>query len=226
MKNILLLSLSLMMVMVVAEFASSIEDHAEAAEWSRQAVSLGYEKGSRRMEIPSPDGRKKVIITDVVLSVLSNGRRLSGTEDIAISALSELLWSPDSLAFAITESYGGSVGDWHVRVFLIAGDALVQRLDVDDEVANAFKKDYSCEPPEPPNIGALKWFDGGQCIVVIAEVPPHSSCAKMGMWRGFLVNVQTGKLIREWTEREVITLWNNDLGNRFEYRHGPDDRVE
>jgi len=187
------------------------------AEWSKEAVSISYAKPERKIEIPSPDGREKVLIQGVSLSVAMGGNRLRGTEDVGVSALAELLWSSDSIAFAITESFGGEVGDWHVTVYMIE-KGVVQRLAVSNEVVKSFKSYYRCTEPEEPNIGAITWLNGSRDLLLVAQVPPHSSCPEMGKVRGYLVEVPTGQITKEFDEKELRDLFGGCLGSRFKKR--------
>lgn len=188
--------------------------NAEEAEWSREAISLPQDAENRRMEVISSDGRKKAVIDGVKLSVLINGKYLHGIENAGINTLAELQWSPDSTALFVTESYGGAVGDWHAILYLIEG-SVVRRLDVTKQVVNSFKKHYRCKEPEEPNIGAIKWFNGAKKLLIVAEVPPHSSCPEMGKIRGYIVEIPTGGIFQEFDEKRLRTEWGDYLGKRF-----------
>lgn len=187
---------------------------AGAGEWSKEATPLLYTGGTRRLQIRAPDPRKTAIIEGVRFYVAMDGRRLPGTEDKGVSTLAELAWSPDSRAFFVTESYGGAVGDWHVFVYIIE-KARVRSIYVTEEVVRRFKRHYACYEPEEPNVGAIKWVTDSKQLLLVAEVPPHSSCPEMGKVRGYLVSVPAGAIIKEFTERQLRHRWTRYLGDRF-----------
>lgn len=190
---------------------------AKEAEWSREASSLPYDKGTRHVEIVSPDKGKMAIIDGVKVIVVMEKKHLPNNEDTGVNALAELLWSPSSTAFSITESYGGEVGDWHVSVYEIRGGR-VYRLNVTKEVVQSFKRHYRCKESEDPNVGAVKWLNGGKCLLLVAEVPPHSSCPEMGKLRGYIVEVPTGKIVQQFDERKLRADWGQYLGKRFNHK--------
>ena len=155
-----------------------------------------------------------VIVEGVRFGVVMDGKRLTGTEQKGISTLAELAWSPDSRAFFITESYGGAVGDWHVWIYVIQG-ATLRFHHVTQEVVKQFKKHYQCEEPEEPNVGAVTWVKDSAQLLVVAEVPPHSTCPEMGKVRGYIVEVPTGKIVEEFDQKELRARWGRYLGQRF-----------
>ena len=77
--------------------------------------------------------------------------------DDVIESLAELLWSPDSKAFAITSSDGGWVGTWSVVIYRFESGGLM-KTDVTRQVSEDFRRrkarrNGSCVI-EPGNIGA------------------------------------------------------------------------
>lgn len=194
---------------------SRAETATSPGMWSREATSLLWVPTIGKIEIPAPDRRRAVIIEDVRLDVLMDGQKLPGTENEGVGSLAEVAWSPDSRAFFVTESYGGEVGDWHVWVYRIENEK-VRFLRVTEQVVKGFKRHYRCEDPEEPNIGAIKWVNGSNQLLVVAEVPPHSSCPEMGKIRGYSVEVPSGRIVREFGEKELRARWGRFLGQRFE----------
>ncbi len=179
--------------------------------WSREATFLEYHEGARRIEIISPDRRKIVIIEGVAFDVVMDGARLPGTEEKGVTTLAELAWSPDSRAFFITQSYGGAVGDWHIRVYLIE-NGRVRVYNVSQDIVKEFRKQYNaCEP----NVGAITWVHGSKKLLLVAEVPPHSVCPQMGEVRAYIVEVPTGKIVEEFDRKSLKARWGRHLGQRF-----------
>jgi hypothetical protein len=145
-----------------------------------------------------------------------DGKPLPGIEDAGVNTLAELQWSPDSTAFFITESSGGVVGDWHVIVYLHDGRR-VRRVDVSKTVLQSFQKHYRCQEPEVPNVGAVTWLHGAKHLLLVAEVPPHSSCLEMGKIRGYIVDIPTGRIRQEYSEKKLRAHWGVYLGRRFKH---------
>jgi hypothetical protein len=187
---------------------------AAGAAWSAEAHYLHYDGETRQLEIASPDRKKKAIIRGATLSVMVGDTSLPGLEDIGISSLAELGWSPNSSALFVTQSYGGAVGEWLVTVYIIL-DGRVEEINVAGEVVKEFRKQYKCEEPEDPNVGAVKWLTDSKDLLLVAEVPPHSSCPEMGMIKGYIVSIPEGKIIEEIDEVALRAKWGIYLGERF-----------
>lgn len=208
---------SLLISALLGSFCLGGEAVATSGEWSREATLLEYHEGARAAAVVASDGRKRVIIHGVALAVEMEGKRLPGIEDAGVSTIAELAWAPDSRAFFITESYGGEVGEWLVSVYLIENER-VRREHVTREVVRRFHKHYRCIEPEEPNVGAITWVKGSEQLLVVAEVPPHSSCPEMGKVRGYLVEVPTGRILQEFPENQLKARWGRHLGQRFSPR--------
>jgi hypothetical protein len=206
----------LLIAAVFGQLVTSTDVAAQVSQWSKEATSLSFEKGIRQIKNISPGEKKIAIIDGVKLLVMMEGKTLPGIEDAGVSTLAELLWAPDSTAFSITESYGGVVGDWHVTVYEIR-DERVQRLNITADVVKSFKKHYKCKESEEPNVGAIEWLNGGKQLLLVAEVPPHSSCPRMGKLRGYIVKIPTGRIAEEFSERKLRSNWGPYLGNRLNH---------
>ncbi len=188
--------------------------NAEAGEWSRSAVTLLSLGDPRRGGVGSPDGSKTIVVDGVRLRVVENGHLLPGLENTAIGTLAEISWAPDSKAFFVTESDGGTVGSWSVDVFTIS-DGGVVRTRPTEEVVRRFSRTYRCHDEELPNVGAVSWGKNSEAILVVAEVPPHSSCPEMGKVRGYIVSVADGKVIEEVSPASLRGHWRRHLGDRL-----------
>lgn len=194
-------------------------------EWSANAIYLGFGLGGldgvgeyRVARVPSPDLKKVILIADEKLQVNDvSGKPLSGSQVDFVPTLSEVLWSDDSSAFAITSSFGGFVGDWHVRVYMIQGNRLT-KLNVTSLAEKDAVRRYRCdpsEPNEPPEIGAVAWQEGVNRLLVVAQVPPHSSCPDMGTLFGYVVSVPNGNILRRLSEIQLRTEFGSLLGERL-----------
>ena len=101
-----------------------------------------------------------------------------------------------------------------MEVYVIEKES-IRWSDVTQEAVKRFRKLYKCREPEDPNVGAATWVKGSEQLLLITEVPPHSSCPEMGKIRGYLVEVPSGKIIREYAEGDVRARWGWHLGYRF-----------
>jgi hypothetical protein len=166
----------------------------------------------------SPNSRKTVYVGETHFLVRADGVWLPfPTKPWGVNGLAELLWAPDSSAFVVTESDGGWVGSWLVNVYRIDGDT-VAKLDVSQAVTDVFQKRYPCVEPETPNVGAVAWLEGSKRLLLVAEVPPHSSCHEMGKLGGFVVEVPGGRIVQEYSEAELRDKWGKYLGIRLSAR--------
>lgn len=204
-----LLSRFLLSAIVLLSTVNALGVESEGAQgaWAREATSVVDLVG--RMGIRSPDARKVAFIEEDGggLSVVKDGRRLLGIENRGVALpLAELSWASASTAFFITYSRGGEVGEWRVDVYVIEKES-VRWSDVTQEAVKRFKKHYKCYEPEDPNVGAATWVNDSKRLLLITEVPPHSSCPEMGKIRGYLVEVPSGKIIREYAERDLRARW-------------------
>jgi len=141
----------------------------------------------------------------------TSGERIG--QEIGINTLTEIIWAPDSAAFAVTQSDGGAVGTWYVEVYRILHRRL-QKIDVMKTVAAEFQKRAGGCPEKDANIAAVGWL-GPKALLVVAEAPPHSSCRDMGKIRGYEVSVTNGHLIRKYNADELKYKHLKLLGPRL-----------
>jgi hypothetical protein len=186
-------------------------------QWAREATRLEYRNEERRLEIPAPDGRKKAVVEGASLKIVADRINLPGVENVGISSLAELLWAPDSRALFVTQSYGGAVGEWRVTVYLVR-QAHAEAVNVSQAAVTSFKRHYRCKDAEEPNVAAVAWTEGSRYLLLVTEVPPHSSCPEMGKIRGYLVDASSGRVVRTIEPRELTARWSGALGERLRQR--------
>lgn len=204
------------MVLLMSISCSSETRSSDQVTWSEQAHSISYQDRHRLIRVCSPDSSKIVIIDDMNLAVTVQGDTVPGTDDIGVSTLAELSWAENSKGFFITESLGGATGEWRVTAFLIRNGE-VHRMDIAENAINEFKKTYECKKAEEPNIFGITWMNGTERILLVAQVPPHSSCPEMGNLMGYIVSVTSGDIIEEIDQKELLSEWKGHLGERFDY---------
>lgn len=207
----------------------------DEGQWSSKATDVTFSistmknRSERNVAIPSPDGRKRVIVGEYKLDVENDREPMTtqGTDDFGVEAIAELSWSPDSAAFFLTQNDGGLVGTYDVVVYKLH-DPHVLRIEVSNKVRKDFMKRYNCDVwgdnqgNETPNIAGVAWLKGSAELLLVAEVPPHSSCPEMGKFMGYAVSIPSGNIVARYSAREVKNRWGGSLGPR----HSRDEQYD
>jgi hypothetical protein len=186
--------------------------------WPGPTAIADLPRGGRQLRVLSPDKRMELWIDGSEGHVVRGSDRRS--EVIPVQSLAEVLWAPDSTAFALTESDGGSVGNWSVSIYNVATPSIA-RLAVADTAVRADYRQHVMKracPGEEPNVAAVSWMHGSEQLALVAEVPPHSSCREMGGVYGYVVGLPGGKIVRRLNDAEVRRAWSTDLGLRLQSR--------
>jgi hypothetical protein len=220
---------------------------AEKPTWAKKGVSFtgrcfdGAEEDCRPLSIPAPDGKtvlelryRKIMIdkdgyvVSAVLRVMKNGTS-SGEVNLSGWVEDEVVWSPNSTAFFVTESDGGE-GPRFVEVYRLENlkakspsiIASVQR----DMIASfppcrakglgpkdcSYLKSHS----DWINVVAVDWAHGSSSIVVMAEIIPSSRFGGiMGQVKGYEVEVPTGKILSQMNAREFAARWQQSMAWKF-----------
>jgi hypothetical protein len=150
----------------------------------------------------------------VALAPLSS---LDSAEMLYARPLTEIVWSPNSQSFAVDASEGGNVGTYETAIYTINNALQLNRIIIDPEVHIHMMQLQRCDPlePERPNLGVVGWLAKGSEILLVAEVPPHSSCKNMGALLGFRIAATTGSLIDKVSEPVLRKKYKHLLGTRF-----------
>ena len=144
----------------------------------------------------------------------SQGRRFK--LDLSfLPPLLEVSRSKDSKHIFVNGSDGGVVGTWLTYVYYVDGGQVVEQKNLLKEVRPRAQGIQQCDSTEPMNIGTVSWADIPGEILIVAEVPNHSSCANMGVMRGYRIEIKTGKIKEELSESSFRKKWKLDLGCRF-----------
>jgi hypothetical protein len=188
--------------------------------WPGPTALAGSPAGGRSIDVVSPDGRRVITVRDSELAV----KRTQGARDqigasVPIEGLAEVLWAPDSRAFAITQSDGGWVGSWSTVIYEVADTAL-HRVDIAQQALADFnhrsvRRDaFGCSGEEG-NVGVAAWRNDSRRVLLVAEAPSHSSDCDPGRLHGYLVDAHSGAVHARYSERDVRTLFRAALGARF-----------
>ena len=113
-----------------------------------------------------------------------------------LSSNAEVLWSSNGRAFALNYSDGGAIGGFHVRLFLINGDRMIDASGAIQSPVNDFKSRHFCKS-RGNNVMALKWLPDSSDLVLMTEVYPTGDCGSdLGYAEGYIVTVPDGKIKR------------------------------
>jgi hypothetical protein len=184
---------------------------SEEGQWSRLAVAV---PSQRNFIIPSPDRRKTIRIEGFDLTVVEGGLPVPGGVNISILKPAEIAWAPDSKAFTITSSDGGADGTWEVVLFLLEYERFTY-YDPGKEAVLLFKQQYPCLDQLEPNVGAVRWLKESKHLLLALEMPPAAACADRKAVRGYAVEANTGKVLKEYDRKKLIDEWGEYLGRRI-----------
>ncbi|MBX7198746.1 MAG: hypothetical protein K1X51_05170 [Rhodospirillaceae bacterium] len=165
---------------------------------------------------PSPDGRSRLVIRaerqSYVLRV--EGRIGSLKVPLAYGPNTEVLWSPDSMAFLITENDGGLMGSYLLTVVgQVNGHLTVRHLS--KLVATKFGHPVRCFEPESPNVVGLTWLGSSRELVAVAEIVPHSNCDSMGTFTAYSVDPWRSRVLNTFTQAEAKERFGSLMGPRL-----------
>jgi hypothetical protein len=180
--------------------------------WSPLAM-FPYVSKSSSQQIPAPNGLASIKVTDDGYFLISKAGITFLDDIVSFPVLTEVLWSPDSRAFVITGSDGGLVGTWETHFYSIETNGRPFLRDIEALVRPLTRTLPRCD--EQVNIGASAWLNAGKELLVVVEVPPHSSCRNMGAIAGFRVSVTSWRVLERISENRLRTKWGKYLGTRF-----------
>ncbi|HEV2489187.1 MAG TPA: hypothetical protein VGT03_05225 [Candidatus Acidoferrales bacterium] len=194
--------------------------------FSADATSLWRPNAPRIWRTASPDHLKAIVVeeaaegdvTDREAFITVGGKQqqlFAGHVD------PEVLWSPDSKAFAETYSDGGAVGQFHVLIYYANGSRVIEPTN---QVTEEFlSHPRSCFSPEDPNIAAIEWIKDSSEILVAAETLPHSNCDNMGTFRAYMIHLPDGNILRSYGQLEAKKLFWKHMGR--ELRNADDECI-
>lgn len=163
---------------------------------------LEEDSNSKQANIPSPDGKKRIIMTKPkVFVIFDRGRPLRTLYYSAINASIEAGWSPDSTQLFIAYSASGAIGDFHVHMFHIRGGKVIQS-GVPALVAADFRKEHYCTT-RGNNLLFLGWTADSKQALLVPEVYPTSDCEQLGLFRGYLVDTQREIILKRFGEKQT-----------------------
>ncbi len=198
--------------------AASARQKLTSCDTTRDHTLYSWNASVLVAALKSPDG-KKVLTTErmpakgdndlgsIRYTVAVGGKRFTA-ELPGFDA--ELSWSPDSSAFAVTETEGGGGIGYGAYIFRITGRGL-EEINLSPTVAKAFGTPSKCEVPVPPNVAFIAWLDSRR-VLVAAEVVPVSICKCMGMFAAYEIRLPQASIIHRYSEAEAKRSFWNLLG--------------
>lgn len=200
-----------------------------APGWPRPATRIEqgcggrtlYARGARESDtgpVYSPDRSKSVKATRVEdpkdpdgqyinISVRAGSRRFTIRLD---GFLSEILWAPDSTAFAVNETEGGGGFDQRTYVFRFGRTGL-KKIDVSTPVEKAFGQPVKCDLAIVPNTAVVAWLSSNR-VLVAAEVVDVSVCEHMGTFLTYEVSLPELTILARHTQAESKRRFGRFLG--------------
>lgn len=182
----------------------------------------------RRLDLPSPDGKKVIQVRGFHVRLSVNGKRYWTPFGYMHDA--EVGWAPDSTRLFVTWSESGELGPWHTQVYNVTETGLVeipgvtQRVKPDmilrmrraplpkwvatrEERAMWSGLDYCADDA----VGS-QWLNGSGEILVAVLAGPDSGCKYMGDFVVYRIEVATGKILQTYSEKDAQrTFGNEDL---------------
>jgi hypothetical protein len=221
---------ALVWIAVFAAIAGvSREAHADPGGFYARNASAIWDKiagapPAIKLKLVSPDGKSHVLAHNdpdkgVVLEV--GGRIGSHDVDLGAGVGSELLWSPNSEAFAVTTSDDGANGHYRTIVVISHPGGAITK-DLSPLVEAVFGHPVRCGWPEDPNVGAVHWVDSAK-LVVAAEIVAHSNCDSFGTFRAYEIDLERMRVTRSFDQIAAKHIFGPALG--LELRNAPDECV-
>lgn len=179
-------------------------------------------RASMDKRVVAPDGKTAVSLrslppepkTDFPLSVTvdTGGKKLRSK--IFFGLNTEVLWSSDSKAFAVSGSSEGANGQYWTEVFLLQPDRLVA-VPLAQTIRTAFGHPVKCGWPEYPNVAAVTWIEPSKKILVAAEIIHHSNCDSFGTFKAYEVDLSTKSVTKTYNQLEAKRLFGKELGTEL-----------
>jgi hypothetical protein len=194
--------------------------------FSADATSLLDIDRKESLTVLSPDKMKSILVYredntndfDFHVRVLAYGKKF--WTNIGSHVDPEVMWAPDSKAFAETYSDGGAVGTFHVLVYFV-GEGGLRIIEPTKATTRAYlSQPRACHYAEDPNVGAIAWIGDSDRLLVAAETLPHSNCDGMGTFRAYELRLPQGQIVKAYDQLEAKKRFWERMGEEL---RGADD---
>ena len=221
--QLVIVGLSVSLSLTVRAFCQSDKEPSkeDVPFFSKNAATI-YSWPGRRKTAPSPDGKKKVGIKlldndnveDFPAIVTVDTERGQLTTTIRFGLNTEVLWSPDSMAFTLTGSCCGGNGQYQTDVFMVKDNQLV-RVSLTVVAERAFGHPVKCGWPEPPNVAAIRWLIPSKRLLVASEIMHHSNCDSFGTFKAYSIDLSERRIVDQYAQLEAKRRFGTDLGEEL-----------
>jgi hypothetical protein len=200
--------------------------------WSGRTVALSNTWNApdmnpgRRLDLPSPDGRKVIQVRGFRVRLSVNGKRFwtpFGNKHDA-----EVGWAPDSSRLFVTWSESGELGPWHTQVFDVTEVGLVElqsvtrhvRADLVLRMKSAPLPKWVSTPQDRAMWSSLEycaddvvgsqWLNGSNELLVAGLSGPDSGCKYMGDFVVYRIDVVTGRILQVYSEKDGHRIFGDE----------------
>jgi hypothetical protein len=198
-------------------FAAPAQQTRTSCETTRDHTLYSWHASVFARKLQSPDGQKLLTMERLGETGDNEGsiRFTVAVRDGRFSAElpgfnAEVSWSPDSSAFAVTETEGGGGIGYDAYIFRISERGL-QEMNVSSLAAKAFGSPVKCEVSVAPNVGFVSWLDSHR-VLVAAEIVPVSICPCGGMFAAYEIQLPDAVIIRRYSQAEAKRRFWSLLG--------------
>jgi hypothetical protein len=217
-KFLAVIGLSVLVITGALSIAAPAQQPRTSCDTTREHTLYSWHASvfSETLKSKSPDGQKLLTMerlpdrgdeSSIRYTVLAGDRRFSA--DLP-GFDSEVSWSPDSSAFAVTETEGGGGIGYGAYIFRI-GEHGLQKMNLSPLVVKAFGSPVKCEIPVPPNVAFISWLDSHR-VLVAAETVPVSICPCSGMFAAYEIRLPDAVIARRYSQAEAKQRFWNILG--------------
>jgi hypothetical protein len=173
---------------------------------SEDVIRISLDESTKEIAVPRGNGINIRLDSDPAQAAFSVRR---GTKTLFtfrvpdLSSNANILWAPDRRAFAFNYSDGGAIGGFHVLVFLIDGEKVIDVSKAIRPAVDAFKARHFCKS-RGNNVTAYKWLPDSSHLVLMTEVYPTGDCGPdLGHAEGYVIAIPEGKIERHMTLAEL-----------------------
>ncbi len=189
-----------------------------SSQYSTNATSLDS-AAEHPVSVSSPDKKKIVIARTIWGDGTSDEGHVRYSVRVAgktfraklLGFNGEVTWSPDSKAFAVSETEGGGGIGARVYVFFVNADGL-HKIDVSEAIEKDFGYPVRCDVKIRPNTGVVSWGIASSTLYVAAQVIPVSLCKCMGTFRVYEINLPSLAIVRVYSQKESKERFKALLG--------------
>lgn len=180
----------------------------------------------RRLDLASPDGKKIIQVRGFHVRLRINGKRYWTPFGNMHDA--EVGWAPDSTRLFVTWSESGQLGPWHTQVYDVTETGLVEIPSVTRHVrTNLILRMKRAPLPKwvatqeqramwggleycADDVVGSQWLNGSREILVAGLTGPDSGCKYMGDFVAYRIEVDTGKILEAYSEKEAQRMFGDE----------------